>query len=85
MHFIKPQETTTGILTARIQELHERFLGIALRQQCSRSTYYVAVYHTHTSLLAPRTLFIGLDTDEALYKIKQPFPENTLDHHNESP
>lgn len=58
-------ETTAGILTARMQELQQRFLGIALRQQCSRSAYYVAVYHTHI-FLAPRTLFIGLDTDEAL-------------------
>lgn len=66
MHFIKPQEAAAaGILTARMQELQQRVPGIALRQQCSRSTCYVAVYHTHI-FLAPRTLFIGLDTDEAL-------------------
>lgn len=50
MHFSKPQETPTGILTVRKQELQETFLGIALKQQCSRSIYYVVIYHTHICL-----------------------------------
>lgn len=39
-----------GILTVRTQELQETFLGIALKQQCSRSIYYVIIYHTHICL-----------------------------------
>lgn len=39
-----------GILTVRNQEIHERFLGIALKQQCSRSVCYVTIDHTHIFL-----------------------------------
>lgn len=58
-----------GILTVRKQELQEAFLGIALKQQCSRSIYYVVIYHTHICLALEDFFFffIELGTDEALY------------------
>lgn len=69
-HFFKPQETTMGLLTVRNQELHERFLGIALEQQCPRSIYCVTIYHTH--LFCSQGFFlIELYTDGALYMAKK--------------
>jgi len=56
MHFFNPQETTVGIWTVRNQAPHDRFPGIALKQQCSRSIYYMTIYHT--SFLLSRTFLL---------------------------
>lgn len=58
-----------GILTVRNQELHEKFLGIALEQQCSRSIYYVTIYHIFLTLKGFFSIELG--TDEALYMAKK--------------
>lgn len=41
--FFKAPEMTAGILAVRTQELHERLLGTAPRQQCSRSIYCMTI------------------------------------------
>lgn len=61
----KLPEMTAGTLAVRAQELHERLLGTAPRQQCSRSIYCTTLLHA--SFLLSRIFFIEPSTDEALY------------------